>query len=264
MRHDPASAAVVVMLRGLKMYGMAQAVSDLMEQGSPAFGAAVPILSQLLKAEVAEREVRSIAYQIKAARFPAYKDLAGFDFASSEVNEAMVRQLHRRSGTLNFGSTVPARRYLRIVLRDKPVRRSISRIGIPSRRCQRRITLNNAMSITPRSPDPTAREKVSTWVTSQWKLRSLRVNSQRKSTAARGKAFLTERCRDLHRNGGARIDPIRKMRRHKSSGDEFPKPKLIGCKTTSLRHFPQGYNGVVLARILNVVPLEPAAEHQLV
>ena len=95
MRHDPASAAVVVMLRGLKMYGMAQAVSDLVEQGAPAFDAAVPILSQLLKAEVAEREVRSIAYQIKAARFPAYKDIAGFDFASSEINEAMVRQLHR-------------------------------------------------------------------------------------------------------------------------------------------------------------------------
>jgi DNA replication protein DnaC len=95
MRHDPASAAVVVMLRGLKMYGMDQAVSDLVEQGAPAFDAAVPILSQLLKAEVAEREVRSIAYQIKAARFPAYKDLAGFDFASSEINEAMVRQLHR-------------------------------------------------------------------------------------------------------------------------------------------------------------------------
>ena len=93
MRHDPASAAVVVMLRGLKMYGMAQAVADLIEQGAPAFDAAIPILSQLLKAELAEREVRSIAYQIKAARFPAYKDLAGFDFASSEVNEAMVRQL---------------------------------------------------------------------------------------------------------------------------------------------------------------------------
>ena len=95
MRHDPASAAVVVMLRGLKMYGMVHAVGDLIEQGAPAFEAAVPMLSQLLKAEVAEREVKSIAYQIKAARFPAYKDLAGFDFASSEVNEAMVRQLHR-------------------------------------------------------------------------------------------------------------------------------------------------------------------------
>ena len=95
MRHDPASAAVVIMLRGLKMHGMAQAVGELMEQGAPAFEAAMPILSQLLKAETAEREVRSIAYQIKAARFPAYKDLAGFDFVSSEVNEALVRQLHR-------------------------------------------------------------------------------------------------------------------------------------------------------------------------
>lgn len=95
MRHDPASASIVIMLRSLKMFGMAQAVSDLAEQGSPAFDAAVPMLSQLLKAETAEREVRSIAYQIKAARFPAYKDLAGFDFASSEVNEALLRQLHR-------------------------------------------------------------------------------------------------------------------------------------------------------------------------
>ena len=92
MRHDPASAAVVIMLRSLKMYGMAQAVADLAEQGAPAFDAAssysVPILSQLLKSEMAEREVRSIAYHIKAARFPACKDLSGFDFAASEINEA--------------------------------------------------------------------------------------------------------------------------------------------------------------------------------
>ena len=95
MRHDPASAALVVMLRGLKMFGMAQAVGDLVEQGAPAFEAAIPTLSQLLKAEMAEREVRSIAYHIKSARFPAYKDLASFEFAASEVNKATVRQLHR-------------------------------------------------------------------------------------------------------------------------------------------------------------------------
>jgi DNA replication protein DnaC len=95
MRHDPASAAIIIMLRALKMYGMAQAVGELTEQGSPAFESAMPILSQLLKAETAEREVRSIAYQIKSARFPAYKDLSGYDFASGEVNEALVHQLHR-------------------------------------------------------------------------------------------------------------------------------------------------------------------------
>ncbi|MCC5961137.1 MAG: IS21-like element helper ATPase IstB [Rhodobacteraceae bacterium] len=95
MRHDPAGAAIVIMLRSLKMPGMAHAVQDLLEQGSPAFDTAIPMLSQLLKAEIAEREVRSTAYHMKAARFPAYKDLSGFDFAASEVSEALVRQLHR-------------------------------------------------------------------------------------------------------------------------------------------------------------------------
>lgn len=95
MRHNPASGAIVIMLRSLKMHGMAQAVGELTEQGSPAFEAAIPVLSQLLKAETAEREVRSTAYQLKTARFPAYRDLNGFDFSSSEINEALVRQLHR-------------------------------------------------------------------------------------------------------------------------------------------------------------------------
>lgn len=81
--------------RPVSLHGMAQAVGELTEQGSPAFEAAIPILSQLLKAETAEREVRSVAYQLKAARFPAYRDLNGFDFSSSEINEALVRQLHR-------------------------------------------------------------------------------------------------------------------------------------------------------------------------
>lgn len=53
MRHDPASAAVVIMLRSLKMYGMAQAVTDLIEQGAPAFDAAVPILSRIHPAKAA-------------------------------------------------------------------------------------------------------------------------------------------------------------------------------------------------------------------
>jgi len=103
MRHDPASGAIIIMLRSLKMHGMAvvpkarlrrDAVTDLMEQGAPGFDAAAPMLAPLPKAEVAEREVRPIAYHMKAARFPAYKDLFGFDFAASEINEATVRQLY--------------------------------------------------------------------------------------------------------------------------------------------------------------------------
>ena len=95
MRHDPASGAVVIMLRQLKMHGMAQAVGELTEQGAPAFEAIIPVLSQLLKAETTEREVKAIAYQLRSAAFPAYRDLSGFDFTNCEINEALVRQLHR-------------------------------------------------------------------------------------------------------------------------------------------------------------------------
>ena len=37
---------------------------------------------------------RSI-HSISSARFPAYKDISGCEFAASEINEATVRQLHR-------------------------------------------------------------------------------------------------------------------------------------------------------------------------
>jgi DNA replication protein DnaC len=32
---------------------------------------------------------------MKAVRFPAYKDISAFTFAASEINEALVRRLHR-------------------------------------------------------------------------------------------------------------------------------------------------------------------------
>jgi DNA replication protein DnaC len=86
---------MIAVLKSLKLHGMAQAIDELSKQGSPAYLGAESILDSLLKAEVAEREVRSVNYQIKVARFPAYRDLSGFEFSQSVVNEALVRMLHR-------------------------------------------------------------------------------------------------------------------------------------------------------------------------
>jgi DNA replication protein DnaC len=86
---------MVTTLKSLKLYGMADSIADLAAQSSPAFVQAQTILAMLLKAEVAERDVRSIQYQMKAARFPAYRDLSGFEFNQSAVDEALVRSLHR-------------------------------------------------------------------------------------------------------------------------------------------------------------------------
>ena len=87
--------ALINTLKTLKLHGMADSITSLTEQASPAYQQAVPILEALLKAEVAEREVRSINYQMKVARFPVYRDLTGFDFHESMVDEAQVRALHR-------------------------------------------------------------------------------------------------------------------------------------------------------------------------
>ena len=61
---------------------MAQALGELAEQGAPVYQNAQPVLNALIKAEVAEREVRSVAYQKKSARFPVYRGhgYAGFRF----------------------------------------------------------------------------------------------------------------------------------------------------------------------------------------
>jgi DNA replication protein DnaC len=91
MSHD----AVITTLKSLRLHGMAQALDELAQQGAPLYREAMPLMTTLLKAEVAEREVRSVNYQLKAARFPIYRDLSNFDFTQSAVDEALVRQLHR-------------------------------------------------------------------------------------------------------------------------------------------------------------------------
>ena len=72
--------AMITTLKTLKLHGMADAISTLSTQSSPAYQQAVPVLEMLLKAESSERDVRSINYQMKAARFPGYRELTGFDF----------------------------------------------------------------------------------------------------------------------------------------------------------------------------------------
>ena len=53
---------LIMTLKQLKLYGMADSITQLAEQASPAYQQALPIFEILLKAEVAEREVRSINY----------------------------------------------------------------------------------------------------------------------------------------------------------------------------------------------------------
>src|SRR5690606_4521207 len=94
-----------------------------------------------------------------------------FVFSQLVSFSAKGSSLLDRSGVANLGSIVSAFRYFLMVLRDKPVRRSISRIGKPCRKRSLRITFSSPMSITPLAPSLFAWGRV-TWVKSQWKLRA--------------------------------------------------------------------------------------------
>jgi len=87
--------ALLSTLKTLKLHGMVSSINELSMQNSPAYQQAVPILETLVKAEVSDREVRSIAYQMKVAKFPAYRDLYGFKFSESCVDEYLIKGLHR-------------------------------------------------------------------------------------------------------------------------------------------------------------------------
>ncbi|NEX60951.1 IS21-like element helper ATPase IstB [Noviherbaspirillum galbum] len=92
------STDIISKLKELKLHGMAHSWFELTAQSRMVDFDPEHFMLQLLKSETADREVRSIAYQMTAARFPGHRDLHGFDFTESRVDGALVRQLH----TLSF------------------------------------------------------------------------------------------------------------------------------------------------------------------
>ncbi len=81
------------MMGGLKLTGMRAAFDEVLADGLKRQHPVQRIIGDLLRAEIAEKQARSIKYQLAIARLPLAKDLAQFDFANTPVNEALVREL---------------------------------------------------------------------------------------------------------------------------------------------------------------------------
>jgi DNA replication protein DnaC len=86
-------------LKELRLQGMVSAWTDLVEQDASAVTASRWLVEHLLQAEHTDRAMRSVNHQMFAAKFPMHRDLAGFDFTSSKVDESLVRQLASLSFT---------------------------------------------------------------------------------------------------------------------------------------------------------------------
>ena len=84
---------VLELMARLKLYGMRAAYDEVMATGIKRRHEPPRILGDLLSAEIAEKQARSIKYQLTIAKLPLAKDIDEFDFASTPINEALVRDL---------------------------------------------------------------------------------------------------------------------------------------------------------------------------
>jgi DNA replication protein DnaC len=84
---------VLDLMGTLKLYGMRGAYDEIMATAIKRQHEPPRVVGDLLSAEIAEKQARSIKYQLTVAKLPLAKDIDDFDFADTPVNEALVRDL---------------------------------------------------------------------------------------------------------------------------------------------------------------------------
>ncbi len=90
---------VTAEFKELRLHGMAGAWEEFAAQGdSLTLQTSRRIVEHLLEAEHTDRHLRSIRYQLHSAKFPVHRELAGFDFEQSKVDQGLVGEL----ATLDF------------------------------------------------------------------------------------------------------------------------------------------------------------------
>jgi DNA replication protein DnaC len=84
---------VLELMSTLKLYGMRSAYDEVMGNGIKRQHEPPRIVGDLLQSEIAEKQARSIRYQLSIAKLPLAKDIDDFDFTDAPVNESLVREL---------------------------------------------------------------------------------------------------------------------------------------------------------------------------
>lgn len=112
----------------LGLYGMKATFDEILASGINTRATPDKILCDLLEAELAERQVRSIRYRMGLAKFPLDKDLDRFDFTDTPVNEMQVRHLYGGSfladhtNVIMVGGTGTGKTHLAIAIARQSIR----------------------------------------------------------------------------------------------------------------------------------------------
>jgi DNA replication protein DnaC len=117
---------ILELMSRLKLFGMRAAYDEVMATGIKRRHEPPRIVGDLLSAEIAEKQARSIKYQLTIAKLPLAKDIDNFDFAGTPINEALIRDLatggfiaEQRNAVLIGGTGTGKSHRLRLVLADR-------------------------------------------------------------------------------------------------------------------------------------------------
>ena len=119
---------VLTLMEALKLRGMQEVYDEVLTNGRKQHAIPEKVVLELLKAEAAERRLRSIRYRLGQARFPMAKDLDSFLFAESCVDEAQIRSLYEggflreKSNLIFVGGTGTGKTHLAIAIASHLVR----------------------------------------------------------------------------------------------------------------------------------------------
>ncbi len=86
-------SAIMTTMGDLKLFGMRSAYDEIVATAVKRQHEPQRVVSDLLTAELSEKQTRSIKYQIAIARLPMAKEIDEFAFDSTPINETLVRDL---------------------------------------------------------------------------------------------------------------------------------------------------------------------------
>lgn len=84
---------ILATMNALKLYGMKSAYDEIIATAIKREHQPERIVSDLLTSEIAEKQARSIKYQMTIAKLPLAKDVEDFVFDGTGINETLVRDL---------------------------------------------------------------------------------------------------------------------------------------------------------------------------
>lgn len=119
---------ILELMEQLKLRGMQSVYDEVISNGRKSKSTPEKLILEMLKAEAAERYTRSIRYRMTQARFPALKDIDGFDFKGVSVDEKHIRSLYQgdfiedNTNLIFVGGTGTGKTHLAIAIAAHAVR----------------------------------------------------------------------------------------------------------------------------------------------